>query len=178
MVKPKTESIYFVIMGAAVQPNGVPSGAMQRRIRGALELAKSTHHPFFIVSGGVGKHEPSEATVMRNLLLKANIAGKQIIIEDNSTNTFLSIWNCTKIIKKAKTSSTVIVCSDRYHIARCRWLFHLFGIKTAHGVMPSGLKENGYLKWLYYYLREILAFPKDTFLALTMRISKKISCTY
>jgi len=37
--------------------------------------------------------------------------------------------------------------------------------------MPSGRKANGIIRWLYYYLREIAAFPTDTLILLVKRLS-------
>ena len=60
---------YFVIFGAAVKPDGQPSGTLLRRVQGAWQLAKQHNASRFIVTGGQGKHGPAEALVMKRLLL-------------------------------------------------------------------------------------------------------------
>jgi vancomycin permeability regulator SanA len=159
----------FVIMGAAVRQDGTPSGAMRRRIVGALTLGKGSPDPFYLVTGGVGRWGPSEAEVMKAELLAAGVPENQIATEDASNDTLSSIVNCTLIIREQGADS-VSVCSDRYHIVRCRWLFCLLGIATRPVNMPSGRSANGLLRWIFYYVRECIAMPVDTFLMILYRL--------
>lgn len=152
----------YVIMGAAVWPDGQPSGAMRRRVEGALRLGKRTTDPYYLVTGGQGKFGPPEAAVMEALLKEAEIPQDRILVESQSPDTFASIIECTLILKKRDCLRPVILCTDRYHIPRCRWLFYLSGIATTAAEMPSGCRANGTLRWTYYYLREIFAIPWDT----------------
>ena len=168
-------SEYFVIMGAAVKPDGTPSGAMHRRIEGALKLASASHNPTFLVTGGVGQHGHCEAIVMKNTLTKANILEDHIILEQESKNTLSSIIRCSQILKSRKNIKSVTVCTDKYHIFRCRWIFHMLGVTTTFGAMPSGYKVNGLLRWSYYYLREMAAFPVNTILLLMLGLYNKIT---
>ena len=161
---------YFVIMGAGVKPGGLPSGAMSRRVEGALKLANISNHSMFLPTGGVGRYPPAEAEVMKTLLIERNIASDRIIVEVKSHDTLSSILNCSQIIKNRNDCKSVTVCTDRYHIPRCRWIFFLSGIPTKLGKMPSGYKANGLIKWLYYYLRELPAFILDTFVTLFKRL--------
>lgn len=150
-----------IILGAAILRNGEPSGAMQRRVKGALGLRKNSLRIRFIPSGGVGKNKLySEARVMKNLLREAGIKESDIIIDELSKNTLESVINCASIIK-SQPKTEVVICSDTYHIFRSRLLFKFLGIRTIYKPMPSGLKVNGIIRWCYYYVREYLAIPKD-----------------
>jgi vancomycin permeability regulator SanA len=159
---PKRTPTILVVMGAAVWPGGVPSKAMLRRIDSAL-ANNPDGDAVFIVSGGVGANPPSEAQAMRQLLLTAGIPSTQIRLDEESKNTLSSIRNCAKLIRLIP-HSRVLVCSDRYHIPRCRWLFRLLGIKTEAATVASGRAGNGYIFWFSYYMREVLACPWDTLL--------------
>jgi vancomycin permeability regulator SanA len=159
----------FVIMGAAVMPDGKPSGAMRRRVEGALALGRKSSDPFYIMTGGRGRHGPPEAEVMKVELQAGGVPEERIATETASNDTLSSIENCAQIIKEHANVDSVSVCSDRYHIPRCRWLFWLLGISTRPGNMLSGLKVNGILRWSLYYVREIIATPVDTLLLLGRR---------
>jgi vancomycin permeability regulator SanA len=163
----------LVIMGAAVMPDGKPSGAMRRRVKGALALGRKSPDPFYIVTGGTGRYGSPEADVMKAELQAGGIVEDRIATEAASTDTLSSILNCASIIREHGHVDSVSVCSDRYHIPRCRWLFWLLGIPTRPGNMPSGLNVNGILRWSLYYVREIIATPADTLLLLVRRPARR-----
>jgi vancomycin permeability regulator SanA len=162
----------FVIMGAAVMADGRPSGAMRRRVEGALDLARKSQDAFYIVTGGKGRYGPPEAEVMKFELQASGVPEDRIVPETVSKDSLSSVENCARIIKKYADVESVFVCSDRYHIPRCRWLFWMLGISTRPGHMPSGLKANGILRWSIYYFREIIATPVDTLLMLGHRLAR------
>jgi vancomycin permeability regulator SanA len=156
----------FVIFGAAVWEDGRASNAMRRRVEGALISAQGLPDALFLVSGGVGKQPPSEAAVMSKLLQDAGVLAGNILLDEASTDTLDSIRNCAEIVKSLPTIRDVVVCSDVYHIPRCRWLFKLFSIPTRSGKVASGRFQNTASRWLYYHLPECAALPWDTFSAL------------
>jgi len=165
---------YIIIFGAAVKVYGEPSGAMIRRVASAILTSKGKSNAMFIVTGGIGKGKTtSEADVMKRLLINSEISKEQIIIEDESTDTLSSVANCVEIINARNDSKDVFVCSDIYHIPRCRLLFFLFGIHTKSSRVLSGLNANGFIKWIYYYIREIVAIPYDTILVYFHKIGIK-----
>lgn len=162
-----------MIMGSAVMPDGAPSGAMRRRVEGALAMGRGSPEPFYLATGGVGLYGRSEAEVMKEELEAAGVPEGRIVTESASRDTLSSIENCARIIKSEHgTAASVTVCSDRYHIPRCRWLFRLLGVATRPGNMPSGRSANGILRWSYYYVRESVAIPTDTLLLLAHRLAR------
>jgi vancomycin permeability regulator SanA len=163
---------FLVIMGAAVKPDGSPSGAMRRRVEGALALGQSSPDPFYVTTGGVGRWGPPEADVMKAELQARGVPASRIATETASDDTLSSVVNCARIIREHGKPDGVFVCSDRYHIARCRWLFRLVGIPTRSANMPSGRSANGILRWSYYYAREIFAMPVDTLILLVHRLTR------
>ncbi len=146
---------------------------MRRRVSGALAGTLKYPDSIFLPSGGVGYYPPSEARVMAALLREAGIPEQKILIEERSTDTLSSIRNCIQILRALPAFSRVVVCTDVYHIPRCRWLFFLAGISTEAGEIESGRAQNSLFRWVFYYLREIAAFPVDTFLALRARHNLK-----
>lgn len=103
---------------------------------------------------------------MRDLLRQAGIPDDYILLEQASTDTVSSIEACAKLLARFQGRVQVTVCSDVYHIPRCRWLFRLLGIRSNAGEVDSGRHQNTFLKWLYYYVREIATFPWDTLVVL------------
>ena len=156
---------YIIIFGAAVKVNGEPSGAMKRRVDAAILTSKELSEVLFIVTGGIGAGKTiSEADAMKKLLIESGIPNGMIIIENQASDTLSSVIYCHEILKTHNNAQDVFVCSDTYHIPRCRWLFFLFGIPTKSSKTISGKKVNGILKWIYYYIRELAAIPYDTLL--------------
>jgi vancomycin permeability regulator SanA len=159
----------IVIMGAAVWQGGRASKAMSRRVRGALASAQGYPDALFLASGGVGLHPPSEARVMAELLRQAGVAESNILIEEASTDTLSSVRNCVRLLRSIPAFGDLIICSDAYHIPRCRWLFHLYGFPSRAGQVESGRPQNRILRWMYYYVRDATALVWDTLLVLTSR---------
>ncbi len=165
---------YIIVFGAAVTTTGKPSGAMKRRVESALLTTTKLSNVMFIVTGGVGANKTvSEAHVMKSLLNNSGIPDDEIILEDKAYDTLSSVINCRKILAIRNNSEPVYICSDTYHIHRCRWLFYLLGIRTKPLKVISGFSANGLLKWAYYYVREIVAIPFDTLLTYLYKLGIK-----
>ena len=148
-------------MGAAVWSGGRASPAMRRRVQAALASARGVPRALFLVSGGVGAHPPSEARVMAELFQEAGVATENILLDEVSDDTLSSVRNCVRILRALPSFGDVVICSDVYHVPRCRWLFYLFGIRSGAGQVESGCAHNQILRWIYYYLREAAAFLWD-----------------
>lgn len=159
-----------MVMGAGVGEDGSPSGALRRRLEAALALGRNSSNPIYLVTGGRRGRRPAESEVMKVYLRAAGVPDEGIWTDDESTDTLSSITRCAQIIKARNGGASVMVCSDRYHVPRCRWLFRLLGVPTKFGLMPSGQASNGTVRWTYYYLREAAALPVDTFILLVKRL--------
>ena len=104
---------YFVIFSAAVKPDGSPSGTLERRVNGAWNLSLCSSEAKFLVTGGRGKYGPTEAHVMKKLLLALGAEEHQIILEEKSLDTLDSVLHCSEIIKNEKNIvQAVTVCSN------------------------------------------------------------------
>ena len=158
-----------VVFGAAVRPDGSPSGALRRRIAAAADYARD-RPVLFLVTGGEGDYPPAEAAVMANLLRAGGVSDQRIIQEDQSKTTLESVVNCTKIIRHLTGITRVMACSDAYHLPRCRLLLRLCGIKAGGIAAADGRHANSWQKWLWFHLREIPAVPIDAILVLARRM--------
>jgi len=157
----EVRATYLVVFGAAVRPNGLPSGTLERRVRFALDESQRWDVVRFILSGGVGKFGPSEASVMKRLLLEAGIGEEQIILDEDSNDTLSSGCRIKELLEYIHNVERVVVCSSSYHIPRCRMLLKIFGIKSEAAMVASDRRWIGWGKWFYYTLREGVAIPYD-----------------
>jgi len=107
----------IVVLGAAVWEHGVSSPSLCRRILHAVALLHSGLSNTLLVTGGVGKHPPSEAQAMRRLALEHGVFKEQVIMEETAKSTLDSAIACSDIIKRNGWSTALIV-SDRYHLFR------------------------------------------------------------
>jgi vancomycin permeability regulator SanA len=159
-------SIYLIIFGAAVRPDGTASGSLARRVQGALAAAKALDSPIFLATGGVGRYGPAEAIVMRIMLLAAGIPDERILVEDKAFDTLDSVRRCHLILQQRADAELVIPCTSNYHTPRCAWLLRLLGYRVKIAAMPGDGQSLGFGKLLLYVVKEILVTPYDLLLLL------------
>ncbi len=145
----------IVVLGAAVWPGGQPSPALQRRVLHAVDLLQRGYAPHLLVTGGVGKHPPTEAEVMQCLAVAHGIPHASIVLEDQATSTFESAWRCRDILWQ-RGWSRVLIVTDRFHLARALLAFRSFGVHAVGSAAP-GKPPRRLSKRVYYWLREGLA---------------------
>jgi uncharacterized SAM-binding protein YcdF (DUF218 family) len=150
----------IVVFGAAVREGGRPSGALQRRLLHGVELLRQDLAPFLLVTGGGGRHGPSEAEVMRDLALGAGVPGERIVMETASTSTFTSALACLDIMR-ARGWQSALVVSDAYHLRRAAMVLRSFGIRVSTSAAPGAREANRRARWWYYVARETIAQPID-----------------
>lgn len=164
-------SAYLVIFGAKVRADGTPSGSLSRRVEGALAIARDIPDRMFLATGGVGRHGPAEASVIRRLLLAAAVDPGQILIEDQAQDTLQSVLLCDRILRTRSDVEFLIPCSSGYHNRRCAVLFRMLGYRVHIRPMPKDRPHLPLWKWLFYLLKEGIALPYDAALLMFRRPS-------
>lgn len=124
----------IVVLGAAVWEGGVPSHALRRRVGHAVELAIAIEHATLLLSGGIGRHPPSEARVMGEVARAAGFPGARILLEESATSTDESARLCATILEREGLGRVTLV-TDAYHIERSLLAFRQAGIE-AEGAAP------------------------------------------
>lgn len=144
--------VYGIILGAAVKPGAEPSDALRRRILHGAKLYHEGAVARLICSGGIGKMPPSEASVMRRVLVDHGVPDAAILLEDGSHST---LENLTLSLRFLPEGAQVLVISERYHLPRAVLCARRLGI-TARGSGPS-MADTRPLRLAYACLRELPA---------------------
>jgi len=142
----------------------------------ALRVGAQLEHPLYLPTGGASHGGPPEAHVIRRLLREAGVRPNRILVEDRAEDTLQSVLHCAEIIRRLDCEA-VIVCTDRYHIARCRSLFRLAGIPTVAAPFLRAPAPAGMQRWLVSCVREAVALPFDALLLLAARVRGRLSAS-
>ena len=151
----------MVILGCQVKPWG-PSILLQDRLDKALDYLDDHPDLTIVVSGGQGPDEPvSEAQCMYDYLTEQGVNGDQILMEDQSSNTWENIRYTQELLREKNVDTgEVVVVSNGFHLTRVRMLWSrawegdctLSTLAAPSSHVPSRLKM---------YLREPLALVKS-----------------
>lgn len=151
------EADVAVVLGAAVRPHGRPSPTLWRRTMHAVELARSGAVAHLLLTGGVGRHPPSEAAVMRAIAERAGIPPARLVLDETAATTLESARACARIIA-ARGWTRVLLVTDRYHLARSLMAFRHFGV-AARGSAPPDPADTAAWRRLLLNARELVAIP-------------------
>ncbi len=146
----------IVVLGAAVWDNGAPSPTLYERTRHGAGLFKQDLAQYLILTGGLGKNPPAEATVMRQLAVEWGIPADNIITENQATSTAESARLVAAIMEDKGLKSALLV-SDGFHLPRAKLLFREHGIEVyGSPAVESPTSTIKSLK-LYFTFRESIA---------------------
>ena len=153
----------IVIFGAAVWPDGQPSPALRRRIAYGLKAAREDPDALIFCSGGVGRHGPSEASLMAQHLVAGGADPARIVLDAESRDTLQNVLAAARFIVTEQRLGAV-VCTDGYHAPRVRMLFASLGVASRLGPITPG-HAGSRRHWLRMVARELLAYPYDLAIA-------------
>lgn len=151
----------MVILGCQVKPWG-PSVLLQDRLDKALDYWREHPDITIVVSGGQGPDEHiSEAQCMYDYLTEQGVDGTQILLEDQSHNTWENIQYSQELLQaQGVDTSQMLVVSNGFHLTRVKLLwgrewqgeYTLSALAAPSSHVPSRLKM---------YIREPLALVKS-----------------
>ncbi len=162
----------IIIFGAAVRPDGQPSGALLDRVRAAHRLGERLPDAVYMPTGGVGRYGPAEADVMAALLRDRGVAFDHIRTEPTGTNTLSSVRACAALLRGH--AGPVYAATSAYHLPRCVLLLRLAGLR-ARACPPtrSTASASSRKRW-YWRLREVPAVPVDALLLTWLRLRGRV----
>lgn len=159
---------YIVIFGAAVRPDGSPSGALRDRVGAAVRFGRRMMpRPIYIATGAQGRYGPPEADVMARLLAERGVPQDRIILERTGRNTFRSAVAVAALLKGRRVP--VYAATSAYHMPRCVLLLGLAGLDAHRSPPPIGPASSNRLRRWRWRLREVPAIPIDTLIMLWHR---------
>ncbi len=148
----------IVVLGAAVWENETASPSLRRRALHAAHLYNQGLSDTIIGSGGLGRHPPSEAEVIRRLCVEQHVPHQAILLEDRSHTTMENVENCAVILRQ-RDARKILVVTDRYHLPRALLCFRFLGFDAFGSGPEPGLHQTSLAKRIYYQLREFVALP-------------------
>lgn len=116
-------------------------GSAADRVMQAIELYKSGKIKKIILSGGSGlvtMQEPKESVILKNLLLKMDIPNEDILVEQDSRNTYENTIYTLKLIKAKNITGEFLLITSAFHMRRSLGCFK----KAGFTVTPYPVDER------------------------------------
>lgn len=166
----------LLILGCTVLPDGSPSGALLRRVASALRLAQALPQVLFVPLGGAQGERPAEARVIERLLREAGVPAAAIVGVPAGRTTITSLRAARPLLRELAASAPRVrwhVCTDHYHVLRCRVILRLWGMRSSGAAAPRPQLPRRTLAALY--VRDGVALLKDVPLALWWRVGRELA---
>lgn len=107
----------IVVLGAALETNGVMKPKLLGRLQGGLALAGIYPEAPIVITGGNQRLGVTEAHVMGQWLLKEGVAGDRVYLEDKARDTLGNAVYSAAILEKLRVTHVTVVTSVS-HIRR------------------------------------------------------------
>ncbi|SDY37134.1 YdcF family protein [Citreimonas salinaria] len=124
-----------LVLGAAVWAEGQPSPTLRRRALHAAGLWHAGVPCAIVCCGGMGRHGPSEASVIAALLREAGVPDEALHLEAHSTTTEENIRYALPILHALGVSEVRIV-TDSWHAPRAVLLARGMGLHARAAAVP------------------------------------------
>ncbi len=153
----------MVILGCQANPDG-PSVLLRDRLDEALDYLEDHPDLTIVVAGGQGDDEVlSEAQCMYDYLTAHGVDGAQILLEDQSHNTWENLRYTKALLAEQEVEATdIVVVSNGFHLARVRMLWdRVWGGETTLSTLAA--PSSHLPSRLSMYIREPFALVKSFF---------------
>lgn len=164
----------IVIFGAAVRPDGQPSGALRRRVEAAVACGEAMPGTLYVPTGARGRFGEAESSVMAALLVTLGVPRARILEEPTGTDTLSSAIACARLLRARGHAGPVLAASSAYHLPRCVLLLRLAGLPACAVPAPPGPAASGWRARWWWRLREVAALPYDAALLLWLRLRGRV----
>ena len=123
-----------VVLGAQVLPSGTPSDVLKDRLDTAIQFYEDGYTSVLVMSGGIDVDGINEAKAMRDYAVERGVPFGDIIIDEQGSNTKLTVINTVDTLQAAGFTKIAAV-SNFYHLARIKMLYLAQGIDVV--TVPS-----------------------------------------
>jgi uncharacterized SAM-binding protein YcdF (DUF218 family) len=127
--EPAENADVIVVLGSAVWPDEQPSPSLAARTRRGIALFRRGAAPALILTGGTGRWRPSEAEVMRRMMVAAGVPESALALDAQATNTDENLRNA-RAIMTARGWHRAILVSDPFHLLRAIRIARDMGIQA------------------------------------------------
>ena len=148
---------YLVVLGAGLRGSEL-STALLNRLETAVKYNEQYPEVKIVVSGGQGQGEYiSEALAMKKYLVAHNIEEDQIIMEDQSTNTYENFLFTKEKLKEltGKDDYKITVVTNNFHMYRARYLGEQVGFQCLGYPAPAHISST-----VVFHVREFFGVIK------------------
>ena len=158
-VNDSEEARVAVVLGTQVLAGGRPSRTLEARVRHAARMYAEGRIERLVVTGGLGKHPPTEAEVMARTLRAEGVPDGAVLSEDKAEST----WDSARLVAKILAGEgivRVLVVTDPLHCVRAVAAFERAGVLARPEPVYSSpmwrdpwlrrgqfLRESGALVW-------------------------------
>ncbi len=147
----------ILVLGAAVWPNEQPSPSLRARTERAIGLFRDSYASHLILSGGLGRHGPEEAEIMRRLAVQAGIPSEVLILDRDARSTWESLLGAREIMLD-RGWDTILIVSDPFHLKRSLLMAADAGLVAYASPALDSPTYAIRARRVYYTSREVLAF--------------------
>lgn len=149
---------YAIVFGAAVIGT-TPSKVLNSRIEAAVQYANENPETVFVVSGGLGVAQITEAEAIKRGMVERGVDPARILLEEEATSSEQNIDYSLEIIRRHSGGEDVklTAVSNEFHLYRLRLLLDWRGYEAdgfAAQTRPWLLKQT-------YTLREVFAVGNE-----------------
>lgn len=141
----------IMVLGASVKSDGTPSDALRDRLLTGVELYEAHKAPVILITGDDGGFRANEITVMKRFLIEQGIPTSTVHIDGEGYRTYES---CKRAAERG--IHTMIVVTQRFHLARALYLCNKLGIDT-DGVIAD---KQHYSRIVFFWSRDLLSSIK------------------
>ena len=146
----KHKADVIVVATAGVHESGAPSPGSTIRAHTAAQLYLEGWAPLILVTGGITKpsNEPIDAKGMHIILRGMGIPDKDILIENQSVDTYMNSTKSAEILNLHHLKKILLVTHD-YHMLRLSLTFQQLGFEIfPYAANSSSKKEDTW--WRYF----------------------------
>lgn len=146
-------SRYTLVLGAGLEKNGLPTDILSDRVKAAINLLNHKKTEFLILSGSSNYKKISEPLSMKSFAQSLGADQSKLILDNTGKSTFDSLIN----LVNTPAINQITIVTQRFHLPRAIWLAEKLGLKVCG--TPANLYNFSVYKTVYWYLREVFAFP-------------------
>ncbi len=138
-----------IVLGAKVQPSGVPSSPLWNRLRCGLDLYREGKVRKLLVSGDHGAPEYDEPNAMRDWLVERGVLLEDVFTDHAGFRTYDTMRRAREVFGVRDA----VVCTQAFHMPRALFLARDSGIDAVGLVAKDGWRAAN----AYNTLRETFA---------------------